>query len=85
MGVGYDSTQPNKQPALPWTPGDLMLTLYLENDGFLTVTIPRHQHVQTRRLISETSRIIGSRPVFNSVFPIRGRFRERITKKGRDS
>lgn len=37
MGVGLDTTQPGGVPALPWAPGDLMLTLYLEGGGFLTL------------------------------------------------
>jgi phosphoglucomutase len=37
MGVGLDTTQPDRKPALPWAPGDLMLTLHLEGGGFLTL------------------------------------------------
>ena len=37
MGVGLDTTQPDGAPTLPWAPGDLMVTLYLERGGFLTL------------------------------------------------
>lgn len=37
MGVGLDTTQPDGKPSLPWSPGDLMLTLHLEGGGFLTL------------------------------------------------
>ncbi|GBF95500.1 phosphoglucomutase [Raphidocelis subcapitata] len=37
MGVGVDTTQPDGKPSLPWSPGDLMLTLYLEGGSFLTL------------------------------------------------
>lgn len=37
MGVGLDTTQPDGAPTLPWSPGDLMVTLYLEGGGFLTL------------------------------------------------
>lgn len=39
MGVGLDTTRPDQRPALPWAAGDLMLTLYLEGDGFLTLRV----------------------------------------------
>jgi phosphomannomutase len=37
LGTGYDSTQPDGKAVLPWTPGDLMLTLYFEGGGQLTL------------------------------------------------
>jgi phosphomannomutase len=37
MGVGLDTTRPDRAPALPWAAGDLMLTLYLPRGGFLTL------------------------------------------------
>lgn len=37
MGIGLDTTTPDRKPGLPWAPGDLMLTLYLENGGFLVL------------------------------------------------
>lgn len=37
LGTGLDTTQPSRQAVLPWTPGDMMLTLYFEGDGVLTL------------------------------------------------
>lgn len=34
MGVGLDTTTPDRKPTLPWAPGDLMITFYLEHGGF---------------------------------------------------
>eukprot|EP00879_Flechtneria_rotunda_P023093 GHRR01024412.1.p1 GENE.GHRR01024412.1~~GHRR01024412.1.p1 ORF type:complete len:232 (+),score=67.06 GHRR01024412.1:534-1229(+) len=37
LGIGLDTTQPDRKAKLPWNPGDMMLTLYLENNGVLTL------------------------------------------------
>lgn len=37
MGVGLDTDTPDKRPALPWAPGDLMTTLRLARGGFLVL------------------------------------------------
>eukprot|EP00775_Hariotina_reticulata_P013121 gene13121-13251_t len=37
LGTGLDSLQPDGQAVLPWTSGDMMLTLYFEGDGVLTL------------------------------------------------
>jgi len=37
LGTGLDSLQPDGKAILPWTPGDMMLTLYFEGDGVLTL------------------------------------------------
>lgn len=38
LGTGLDTTQPDGKAVLPWTPGDLMLTLFFEN-GAGTLTL----------------------------------------------
>lgn len=37
LGTGLDTTQPDEQAVLPWTQGDMMLTLYFEGGGALTL------------------------------------------------
>lgn len=37
LGTGLDTRQPDQQAVLPWTPGDMMLTLFFEGDGVLTL------------------------------------------------
>eukprot|EP00877_Chromochloris_zofingiensis_P010050 jgi/Chrzof1/5299/Cz15g21100.t1_GPM2[v5.2] len=37
LGTGVDTTQPDQQPTLPWTAGDLMVTFYLAQGGTLTL------------------------------------------------
>jgi phosphomannomutase len=37
LGTGVDTTQPGGAAVLPWAPGDMMLTLYLQGGGALTL------------------------------------------------
>eukprot|EP00878_Enallax_costatus_P023401 GHUV01024890.1.p1 GENE.GHUV01024890.1~~GHUV01024890.1.p1 ORF type:complete len:335 (+),score=38.25 GHUV01024890.1:362-1366(+) len=37
LGTGLDTTQPDQKAVLPWVPGDMMLTLYFEGNGVLTL------------------------------------------------
>lgn len=37
LGTGLDTTQPDRKAVLPWVPGDMMLTLYFEGNGVLTL------------------------------------------------
>jgi Phosphoglucomutase/phosphomannomutase, C-terminal domain len=37
LGMGLDTRQPDKRPALPWSPGDLMTTFSLADGSFVTL------------------------------------------------
>lgn len=37
LGTGLDTRTPDQAPALPWTPGDMMLSLFFEGGGVLTL------------------------------------------------
>lgn len=37
LGTGLDTTQPDGKAVLPWTEGDMMLTLFFEGGGALTL------------------------------------------------